>query len=84
MAGDTLTSSEYIKHHLQNLTYGRLPDGAWGLAQSPEQAREMGFWAVHLDTLGFSIGLGILFLFLTIALKRKKKNNYARARNVFP
>ncbi len=64
MAGDTLTSSEYIKHHLQNLTYGRLPDGAWGLAQSPEQAREMGFWAVHLDTLGFSIGLGILFLFL--------------------
>lgn len=64
MSAETLTSSEYIKHHLQNLTYGRLPDGGWALAQTPEQAKEMGFWAVHLDTLGFSIGLGILFLFL--------------------
>ena len=63
MSGETLSSSEYIKHHLQNLTYGRLPDGSWGLAQTPEQAKEMGFWAVHLDTLGFSFGLGILFLF---------------------
>ncbi|TAM46171.1 MAG: F0F1 ATP synthase subunit A [Gammaproteobacteria bacterium] len=64
MAGDTLTSSEYIKHHLQNLTFGKLPDGGWGIAHSAEQAKEMGFWAVHLDTLGFSFGLGILFLFL--------------------
>ncbi|MBI3575687.1 MAG: F0F1 ATP synthase subunit A [Gammaproteobacteria bacterium] len=64
MTGEPLTSSEYIKHHLQNLTYGRLPEGAWGLAQTPEQAKEMGFWAIHLDTLGFAFGLGILFLFL--------------------
>jgi F-type H+-transporting ATPase subunit a len=63
MSGETLTSAEYIKHHLQNLTYGRLPDGSWGLAHSAEQAKDMGFWAIHLDTLGFSIGLGILFLF---------------------
>jgi F-type H+-transporting ATPase subunit a len=62
MTGETLTSSEYIKHHLQNLTFGRLPDGTWGLAHGAEQAKEMGFWALHLDTLGFSIGLGILFL----------------------
>jgi len=64
MSAEPLTSSEYIKHHLQNLTYGRLPDGSWALAHTPEQAKEMGFWAVNLDTLGFSIGLGILFLFL--------------------
>ena len=64
MSGETLTSSEYIKHHLQNLSFGRLPDGTWGVAQTVEQAKEMGFWAVHLDTLGFSIGLGVLFLFL--------------------
>ena len=64
MTGDTLTSSEYIKHHLQNLTFGRLPDGTWGLAHSAEQAKEMGFWAVHLDTMAFSLGLGILFLWL--------------------
>jgi F-type H+-transporting ATPase subunit a len=64
MAGDTLTSSEYIKHHLTNLTYGQHPDGSWGLAHSAEEAKEMGFWAFHVDTLGFSIGLGALFIFL--------------------
>lgn len=64
MASENLTSAEYIKHHLQNLTFGQLPDGTWGVAQSAEQAKEMGFWAVHLDTLGFSIGLGLIFLLL--------------------
>ena len=63
MAGDTLTSSEYIKHHLTNLTYGQHPDGSWGLAHSAEEAKEMGFWAFHVDTLGFSIVLGALFIF---------------------
>ena len=64
MAGDTLTSSEYIKHHLTNLTYGQHPDGSWGLAHSAEEAKEMGFWAINVDTLGFSIALGALFIFL--------------------
>jgi len=63
-AGEVMTSGSYIKHHLQNLTYGQLPDGSWGLAHSAEQAKEMGFWAFHLDTLGFSFVLGSLFLFL--------------------
>jgi len=64
MAGDTITSSEYIKHHLTNLTYGQHPDGGWGLAHSAEEAKEMGFWAINVDTLGFSIALGALFIFL--------------------
>ena len=64
MAGDTLTSSEYIKHQLTNLTYGQHPDVSWGLAHSAEEAKDMGFWAFHVDTLGFSIGLGALFIFL--------------------
>ena len=64
MSGEAHTSAEYIKHHLQNLTFGQHPDGSWGIAQSPEAAKEMGFWAIHLDTLGFSIGLGLLFLFI--------------------
>jgi F-type H+-transporting ATPase subunit a len=64
MAGDTLTSTGYIKHHLQNLTYGRHPDGSWGIAHGAEQAKEMGFWAIHLDTMFWSISLGVLFLFL--------------------
>ena len=64
MSSETLTSSEYIKHHLTNLTYGQFPDGTWGLAHTAQEAKEMGFWAFHLDTLGFSIVLGLLFLFL--------------------
>jgi F-type H+-transporting ATPase subunit a len=71
MSGETLTSAEYIKHHLQNLTYGRLPDGTWGLAQSAEQAKEMGFWAFNVDTLGFSLFLGALFLFLFRLVARR-------------
>ena len=63
MSGEVHTSAEYIRHHLQNLTWGQLPDGSWGIAHSPEQAREMGFWAIHLDTMFFSIGLGVLFLY---------------------
>jgi F-type H+-transporting ATPase subunit a len=63
MSGEVHTSAEYIRHHLQNLTWGQLPDGSWGIAHSPEQASEMGFWAIHLDTMFFSIGLGVLFLY---------------------
>lgn len=64
MAGDTLTSTGYIKHHLLNLTYGKLPDGSWGIAHSAEEAKEMGFWAIHLDTMFFSVVLGAFFLWM--------------------
>lgn len=63
MASGELTSGAYIKHHLQNLTYGKFPDGHWGFAQSALEAKEMGFMAFHVDTLGFSFVLGALFLF---------------------
>ena len=71
MSGEALTSAEYIKHHLQNLTFGQHPDGTWGIAHGAEEAKEMGFWAFHLDTLGFSIGLGVLFLYI---FRRAAKN----------
>ncbi|PIE45037.1 MAG: F0F1 ATP synthase subunit A [Gammaproteobacteria bacterium] len=58
------SSSEYIKHHLQNLTFGRHPDGSWGVAHGSEEAADMGFWAIHIDTMFFSIALGVLFLWL--------------------
>ena len=64
MAGDTLTSGEYIKHHLTNLTFGKLPDGGWGIAHDAAQAKAMGFWAIHVDTMFWSIALGVLFLYL--------------------
>ena len=71
MSGETLTSSEYIRHHLQNLTYGQLPDGSWGLAHSPEQAKEMGFWAINLDTTIISFILGALFLYVFSRVAQK-------------
>ena len=63
MAAGTLTSTEYIRHHLVNSTFGRFPDGHWGMAQSAEQAKEMGFWAVHVDSMFWSIFLAGVFLF---------------------
>ena len=58
------SSSEYIKHHLQNLTYGKKPDGAWGLAHTAQEAKDMGFWALNVDSFGVSFVLGALFLWL--------------------
>ena len=66
MAGEGLTSGEYIKHHLQNMTFGQHADGSWGLAHSVAEAKEMGFWAFHVDSLGWSIGLALLFFFVTL------------------
>jgi len=63
MSAEAHTSTEYIKHHLQNLTYGQHADGTWGLAHTAQEAKDMGFMAINLDTMGFSILLGVLFLF---------------------
>ncbi|HTN33619.1 MAG TPA: F0F1 ATP synthase subunit A [Marinobacter sp.] len=71
MAG---TPVEYIKHHLQNLTFGKLEAGyqrfdgsivsdtGWTFAHSAQEASDMGFMAIHVDTLGWSIAMGVLFL----------------------
>ena len=59
-----LTSTEYIKHHLTNMTYGKMPDGTWKLAETAEEAQSMGFTAIHLDSMGWSIGLGLIFCLL--------------------
>jgi F-type H+-transporting ATPase subunit a len=71
MASGELTSGAYIKHHLQNLTYGKFPDGHWGFANSAAEAKEMGFMAVHVDTLGVSFILGALFLFFFARAAKK-------------
>ncbi|OGS75585.1 MAG: F0F1 ATP synthase subunit A [Gallionellales bacterium GWA2_55_18] len=69
MSSEAHTSAGYIKHHLQNLTYGQLPDGSWGIAHSAEEAKAMGFWALNLDTFIMSLLLGavIMFLFRSVA-----------------
>jgi F-type H+-transporting ATPase subunit a len=70
MASEELTSSGYIKHHLVNLTYGRDAEGHWGFAESAEQASEMGFWAIHVDSLLWSVALAaIMFFFFRKAAK---------------
>lgn len=78
-----ITATEYIKHHLQNLVYGKLPvdyeraDGSileeptWTIAHSPQEAMDMGFWAINVDSMGWSILLGILFCYV---LRRVGKN----------
>ena len=64
MASDSITSSQYIQHHLTNWTYGKHPDGHWGFAHTAEEAGEMGFWAIHVDSMLWSVFLGVLFLFI--------------------
>ena len=65
------TASGYIQHHLQNLTFGQLPNGDWGFAHTAQEAKEMGFWAFHVDTLGWSVFLGLIFILLfRMAAKR--------------
>jgi F-type H+-transporting ATPase subunit a len=68
---EAITSSEYIKHHLTNLTYGKLPDGTWGFAHSGDEAAQMGFWAVNVDTMGWSLVLGIVFFLLFRSMAKK-------------
>jgi len=82
--GEALTVSGYIIHHLTNLTYGKLPEGyerhdgsvvgsggAWTLAHGGEEASAMGFSAIHLDSMAWSIGLGILFCWLFRRVAKK-------------
>ena len=71
MAGETLTTSGYIQHHLTNLTYGLNPEtGEWEFAASASEAAAMGFWSINVDSLAWSIGLGAIFLLLFIKAGR--------------
>ncbi len=84
MAAENQTVSDYIVHHLTNLTYGKLPagferydgsvvgdGGAWVMAHGGEEAAAMGFSAIHVDSMLWSVGLGVLFcwLFRRMAVK---------------
>ena len=87
MAAEGQTVSEYIIHHLTNLTYGKLPAGferhdehgqvyaltedTWTMAHGGAESSAMGFTAIHVDSLAWSIGLGIIFcwVFRRVAVK---------------
>lgn len=82
MASGQLTSQEYIRHHLVNLTFGQHPDGTWGFAHGAEEAAEMGFWAIHVDTMFFSFLTGAIFIFLfRMAAKRATAGQPGKLQN---
>jgi len=64
MANENPTVTEYIGHHLQNLVFGRMDDGSWGFANNAEEIAQMGFMAINVDSMGWSIGLGLVFMLL--------------------
>jgi F-type H+-transporting ATPase subunit a len=49
----------------------RLETDTWTMAHSAEEAKAMGFMAVHVDSMGWSIALGALFSFLFVLVARK-------------
>ena len=73
MAGGSQTTTEYIQHHLSNLTFGQVPAGTerydgtilsestWTMAHGAQEAAAMGFNAFHVDSLLWSFGLGLIF-----------------------
>ena len=65
------TSTEYIAHHLTNWTFGHHPELGWKVAHDAAEAQQMGFMAIHVDSMLWSIGLGIFFLALFWAVGRK-------------
>jgi F-type H+-transporting ATPase subunit a len=70
MTTEALTSTEYIRHHLQNLTCG-FQDGSLHCAHDAAEAKAMGFWALNVDTFGVSLVLGLLFLWLFRRVAKK-------------
>jgi F-type H+-transporting ATPase subunit a len=84
MAGSNQTISEYIVHHLTNLAYGKLPEGfvredgsvigeggAWVMAHGGNETAAMGFNAIHIDSMIWSIGLGVVFCWLFRSVAKK-------------
>ena len=58
------SSADYINHHLTNLTYGQHADGSWGFAHGAAEAKAMGFKAIHVDSMAWTIGLALIMMFV--------------------
>ena len=84
--GNPASTTEYIQHHLTNLVYGKLPEGyerhtdhgvevlqadTWTMAHGGQEATDMGFWAIHVDSMFWSIGLGSLFCWMFLRAAKK-------------
>lgn len=72
MAGSSgQTSQEYIQHHLTNSALGYHPDHGFGFAANiahdtglptSQVIGEMGFWAIHIDSMFWAVALGVLMI----------------------
>ena len=60
MAAEEVTLSSHIQHHLTN---AKMCSTDTGLAFNKACA-DSGFWTWHIDTLAWSIGLGLIFLWI--------------------
>ena len=58
-------SVQYIQHHLTNLCYGDC---------DPVTHQAAGFWALHVDTLFFSVLLGAIMVFTSYRLGKRLTN----------
>jgi len=52
------TSGDYISHHLQNLQVCKSDAGEWIFGKCPGE-----FWAVNVDSMFWSVFLGLIFVF---------------------
>ena len=71
MAGENPTTVEYIQHHLTNLVFGNHPDHGWSIAHGAADVEAMGFFAIHLDSILWSTGLGVIFLMVFRSAAKK-------------
>ena len=64
-----LTSGEYIQHHLTNLQVCKVESGEWVWNQCAGN-----FWTINVDTMGWSIFLGLVFVLLFGRAARKSSS----------
>lgn len=67
MAAEEVTLSSHIQHHLTN---AKMCSTDAGLAFNKACA-DSGFWTWHIDTLAWSIGLGLIFLWIFRSAAKK-------------
>ena len=92
-ANNLVETSDYIGHHLVNLTFGWCEKtSSWGFAHHQQDlsksldsacdVSEMGFWAFHMDTIFMSVFLGVLvFGFFVLINRSAKKGTPGKLQN---
>lgn len=65
MAAENMTPQEYIGHHLNNL---QLDLRTFSLVDPHNPPAT--FWTLNIDSMFFSVVLGLLFLTISVALRK--------------